>query len=126
MRLLVLFIYLFENVQCIKYQRVQFLAKMGQFAKFAKLSPTNNSVLTVYCELSELSNPGSIPMMYVRTAYVCMYVSVTLRNVVVMSCRNVRSMMRIRTPSIWWTTGCDCVVLTIVVILFPNYCGYIP
>ena len=37
--------------------------------------------------------------MYVLT-YVCMYVSVTLRNVAVTSCRNVASMMRIRTPSI--------------------------
>ena len=46
------------------------------------------------CERSELSNPGSILMMCVR-----MYVSITLRNVAVMSRRNVASMMRVRTPS---------------------------
>ena len=57
--------------------------------------------LIIYnCERSELSNPGSI-----LTMRVCMYVSVTLRNVAVTSRRNVASMMRIRTPSIIYARG---------------------
>ena len=55
-------------------------------------------IRTPSCERSELSNPGSIFMRCVRT-YVCTYVSVTLRNVMVTSRRNVASMMQIRTPS---------------------------
>ena len=51
-----------------------------------------------YCEHSELSNPGSILMMYVRM-YVRMYVFVTLRNVAVTSRRNVVNMIQIHTPS---------------------------
>ena len=43
---------------------------------------------------------------------VCMYVSVMLRNVAVMSRRNVTSMMQIRTPNIYiyHRTGFKCVV----------------
>ena len=77
------------------------------------MSHGGNAVYITDCERSELSNTESILMMCVRM-YVHMYVSVTLRNAAVMSCRNVASMMRILTSYSYIMAYWNFILLTII------------